>query len=196
MIIVDNIFVPRHLLTARFTCPYGVCGSMCCVSGDKGAPVTREEIICIERDFTAIKPGLDPECITEINDSGIWQEDEESLNLSCLEKDGRCVFSVQTETGVSCHLETFSVSEQKNTLRPVSCRLFPLRIRRYNGIVILDYEIWDECRDAWNTGEYLLDFCRQGLLETFGSKWLERLDTIRKKALEQVSPQEENPDIN
>ena len=188
MIVVDNIFVPRVLLTARFCCPYETCGSKCCVNGDNGAPVKEEEILRMEEHLESVIPDLDPVCVEWIRKDGILQTDSDGLNLSCLNGTERCVFSVQEEKGVSCRLETYSREKGLDTLRPVSCRLFPIRTRRYNGLDILDYEVWDECQAAWDTGGYLLDFCRDALEDSFGEEWFLRLLKARQAANDSLNP--------
>ncbi|MCD4654695.1 DUF3109 family protein [bacterium] len=187
MIIVDNVFVPRSMLTVRFTCPYKQCGSMCCVSGERGSPVLEDEIQRIEQYLHKISPGLDPECAARISNSGFYEADDGSLNLQCLDVDKRCVFSRLEKNGVSCYLETVSQENEMETLRPVSCRLFPIRIRRHNGLEILDYEIWEECQKAWNIGSYLLDFCRNGLTDNFGHEWMVKLDKARQYAIDSLN---------
>jgi len=185
MIIVDNIFVPRQMLTLRFTCPYSQCGSMCCVSGEKGPPVQETEVQRIDEYLPEILPNLDKDCAKWLSKTEIYEKEDGRLNLQCLNNEERCVFSIENNNSVTCYLETFSRKKNLATLRPVSCRLFPIRTRQYNGLEVLDYEIWEECKNAWNKGEYLMDFCRDALIDSFGQQWIDKLDKIRSTIINQ-----------
>jgi len=181
MLLIDNVFVPRRLLALHFRCPYQSCGGRCCVVGDRGAPVRPNEIERIETFQDSIIPRMNQECRTWMALSGIYQAEGAQLSLQCLHGDGRCVFFDAESDGHGCILERVSREKHITTLRPISCRLFPLRLRQYNGLTILDFEIWNECRDGWDQGPLLLDTCRPALISAFGRSWVEKVDDIRRR---------------
>ena len=187
MLIVNGVFLPRVLMSTRFQCPYLQCKGSCCVVGDRGAPLRRSEIPGIEQNMRMILPELDEDAINTVKNFGFFEGIGDDLATMCIGGTGRCIFSKRDPNGVvSCYLETFSGIKGSHTLRPVSCRLFPIRVRTYNGLEIIDYEVWDECQGAWSNGPLLLDFCREGLLERFGHAWIDRLDTIRLNAVDNL----------
>ena len=183
MLIVNGIFLPRSLLSARFHCPYDLCKGKCCVEGDRGAPLLQSEISLIRSHLPFVLPDLDADASESLKDQPFFEGPPNDAATLCIGGSGRCVFARQeSHNNISCNLEIYSRQAGIPTLRPVSCRLFPIRIRTFNGLEIIDYEIWEECRDGWNTGPLLLDFCRIALGDRFGQSWLEKLDAIRLKS--------------
>lgn len=177
MLIVDGVFLPRSLLKMRFSCPYESCGGACCVVGEGGAPILSSEINRIKEYFAAVSALMDSETTDCYRNFGFYQNDGDELSTTCLNGTGRCVFTKKTDnSSVTCILETVSKKLGIKTLRPVSCRLFPLRIRSFNGIDIIDVEFWDECQNAWNQGPFLLEFCKNALIDYFGPDWVEKLN--------------------
>ncbi|HPQ39653.1 MAG TPA: DUF3109 family protein [bacterium] len=181
MLLIRNVFIPRQLLTLGFACPYHDCGGMCCVNGDSGAPAEPEEIERIEREIEAIRPALDPASREWIDANGVVETRGNRVSIQCLAGHGRCVFFTEGPDGKGCILETRSRAMGIPTLRPLSCRLFPLRIRHYNGLTVLDYEVWQECKKAWQSTVPLVETCRQALTDAFGQSWIDTLDQVRRR---------------
>ncbi len=153
MLIVNGIFMPRSLLSTRFHCPYDLCKGKCCVEGERGAPLLKSEISLIRSHLSFILPDLDADAAESLQNQTFFEGPETDAATLCIGGSGRCVFSrLDGCNNVSCNLELYSRQSDIHTLRPVSCRLFPIRIRTFNGLEIIDYEIWEECRDAWNKG--------------------------------------------
>jgi hypothetical protein len=178
MLIVDGVFLPRALLNLRFRCPYDTCGGACCVVGDSGAPILPGEIDRIKDMFPAIAGQMDAETAEWCRRHGFYEHTGNTFSTACVNGTGRCVFTQQAKNRpATCILEKMSQQSDVKTLRPVSCRLFPLRIRSFNGFEIIDYEHWEECRNAWNHGSLLVDFCKAALTDYFGSQWVEKLNS-------------------
>jgi len=145
------------------------------------------EVPLIKKHIPFILSKLDEEAQKCIDSRGFYDKNGKDFVTNCIDGIGRCVFSkIDSKGGVSCYLETFSRLEGMATIRPVSCRLFPIRVRTSNGLEIIDYEVWEECSYAWNKGQYLLDFCREALLERFGKEWMDKLETIRQRRLSET----------
>ncbi len=181
MFIVGNVLIPRGFVTRKFSCQYNVCMGKCCILGDAGAPVTREECLRLEDHMPEITPLLDPEAVHYLGDNPIFVSAEHDFHLACLNGQGRCVFSSLDQNGVAvCVLEKLNGSDSGRTLRPISCRLFPIRIRSMKGFCILDYEDWDPCESSWCGDIYLVDYCRDSLIQRFGEDWFNDLQEALK----------------
>ena len=44
MIIIDNIYISDEVIEEQFVCDLKKCKGGCCVEGDAGAPLTKEEM--------------------------------------------------------------------------------------------------------------------------------------------------------
>lgn len=178
MLIVEGVFLPLALLNLRFCCPYDTCGGACCVVGESGAPIQPVEIDRIKDVFSVIADQMDADTTDWCHKHGFYEKTGNTFSTMCVNGTGRCVFTRLAQGGpVTCILESVSQQLDIKTLRPVSCRLFPLRIRSFNGFEIIDYETWDECRNAWNQGPLLVDFCKTALTDYFGPQWVEKLNS-------------------
>jgi len=81
MILIDDILVSRAVVEEEFVCNLNACKGACCVEGDEGARVTREEIAIIEALYNKVKPYLTKEGIEKIEATGFFYE-QENGNLS------------------------------------------------------------------------------------------------------------------
>ncbi len=99
----------------------------------------------------------------------------------CIDRNGQCVYFTVEEGNPACILESIQTDEP-GTLRPISCRLFPIRLREANGLIFLDYEIWEECAEAWNEeSTSLVEFLEMPLRERFGDDWYRRLEFLVRR---------------
>ncbi|MBN1355201.1 DUF3109 family protein [bacterium] len=184
MFIIDNVIVPRELSASMFSCRLKTCRGACCIVGDAGAPIQREEIVRIERRLPDILPVLTGKSRKYIERFGFARLDElNHWSVSCLDGTGRCVF-VKMKNGIArCALERIDQTAGQGSLRPVSCKLFPLRVRRWGSFYIIDPERWEECESAWRSRTPLVEFCLEGLEIQFGRDWVERfMETIGRPA--------------
>lgn len=161
---------------------------MCCVSGEKGAPTDPSEIDRIQTHLPHILPEMDNLSRQWIETHSIATHDESGWNITCLNDSEQCVFLVHINDQPACCLETVSAAEQIPTLRPLSCRLFPLRLRHFNGLRVLDYEVWDECQEAWQTPIPLIETCRPALIDALGKEWVDALITVSRRLSAHSSP--------
>lgn len=154
------------------------------MNGDSGAPAVAGEIERIEAHIGSIKAEMDSACRQWLDRAGVYETRGAKLSIQCLEGHGQCVFFTEGPDGKGCLLETASRSMGIPTLRPLSCRLFPLRVRHYNGLTVLDFEVWKECSQAWRSDIPLLDTCRDALIDAFGQPWMDALDKVRRRLSE------------
>jgi hypothetical protein len=64
--------------------------------------------------------------------------------------------------------------------KPISCALYPIREKRFSGgLVGLNYNRWDVCRDAVEKGKALdlpvYQFLKEPLIRRFGEAWYQEL---------------------
>ena len=58
MIRVQDVILSEDIATAKFVCDITKCKGACCVVGDAGAPVDREEIPVLNKAFKELKDKL------------------------------------------------------------------------------------------------------------------------------------------
>ena len=71
--------------------------------------------------------------------------------------------------------------------KPVSCHLYPVRIRKKYNNYYVNYNKWSICSPACKLGEALnmpvYVFVKDALIRKFGQKWYDRLDKIARNQL-------------
>lgn len=185
MIVIDGVLVEDEVFRAKFRCDLGRCKGACCVVGELGAPVTTDEVDIIESLLEKVRPLL-PEANQKILDEkGTYEVHQGSLFLSTV--DGReCVFATIDEQGIAtCNLEKLYLNGESEFQKPISCHLFPIRVRKRLGMETLVYMQIEECEAGRACGVKekvnLYDFLAPALERKYGAKWVKSFLTICRK---------------
>ncbi len=181
MLQIDEKVIGLPLLQEKFVCDLDKCLGACCVQGDAGAPLLPEELPVLESIFSVLKPYLRPESIDSIRSQGTHVIDEnDSEPVTPLLNEKECVYAI-FENGIArCAIEK-AWSEGKISFRkPVSCHLYPIRIKEYENFTAVNYDRWPVCRPAIARGEKLnvpvYVFCRESVMRRFGSDFYRQLE--------------------
>lgn len=185
MIIMDNIVVSEDFLKARFICDLPRCKGDCCVKGDAGAPLEDSEISLLEDNIDNIKPFMSQQGIAIVEQSGVFDYDENGNFVTPLINDRECAFTGFHENGVSyCTIEKAYEAGKSSFRKPVSCHLYPLRLVEKDGFVHINYHRWSICVPAIRKGEAsgvaLYCFLKEALVRRFGAAWYAKLEKEAK----------------
>lgn len=177
MIRVQDVILSEEIATAKFACNISMCKGACCVVGDAGAPVGKEEIPVIRKAFKKLKSRLDPEAVHKAEKEGIvLGNSEEGYEINCIES-GECIFVEKNSNGVAtCAIQNAYYQGEFNWEKPISCHLYPVRLKHIAGMDYANYEyIADLCSAACKNGEengiYLSDFLKTALVRRYGEQW-------------------------
>ncbi len=190
MIVVDGVIVDDEVLRAKFRCDVERCKGACCVVGDLGAPVTSEEVDRIESLLDKVKPLLPEANRKTLDEKGIYEVHQGSLFLTTVE--GReCVFATIDEKGIAtCNLEKLYLNGGSDFRKPISCHLFPIRVRHRFGMEALVYMQIEECEAGRACGAKehvnLYEFLAPALERKYGATWTKTL----LKAAEKINANE------
>jgi hypothetical protein len=182
MIIHEDTLISEDLFEQNFICNLSKCKGACCVEGDQGAPLSKEEIAAISENLEQIKPYLTPASLNAINQKGYWETDPEGdLVTTCLPS-GECNFSIYKNGILSCGMEQ-AWKDGKSTFRkPISCHLYPIRISQVGQYEALNYHRWDVCKPACALGNEhkvpVYAFLKDALIRKFGEPWYNELAGI------------------
>lgn len=181
MVQIDDVIVPLDVFREKFCCDLQACGGACCVEGDAGAPVTEEEVEKLEEALPFVENDLSPEAKALIGSQGVCYVDEEGDLVTSIVRGKDCVFTCYDAGGCcACALERASRGGKLRGFRkPISCFLYPLRVKQYKDFYALNYHRWEVCRAAREKGERegirLYEFLREPLEERFGRAWYAEL---------------------
>ncbi|KAA6232658.1 DUF3109 family protein [Chlorobium phaeovibrioides] len=175
---VGEVLVERDILDSFFSCDLNACRGCCCVEGELGAPLSEAEATLLQHppgEVLRMLPDANRQWIAR---HGTVEDYQGSLYTRTLS--GReCVFALIREGVTLCALE-IACNEGKTAFpKPLSCRLFPLRVRKKFGLPYLVYEQHGMCRHARLLGTEqrvpLVEYLRPHLEELYGKAWVRSL---------------------
>lgn len=177
---IDDILVSSDIFTEEFCCDLDACKGICCVEGDAGAPVTLDEIGGIEDALDAVWDNMSASAQAVVDKQGVAYTDRDGDLVTSIVGGKDCVFTCYEGDCCLCALERAYRSGKTGFCKPISCALYPIREKRLsNGMIALNYNRWDVCRDAVKKGRELhlpvYKFLKEPLIRRFGAEFYEKL---------------------
>ncbi len=179
MISLDNTLLSDDIRDVHFCCDLPRCKGACCVEGDAGAPLEEEEISLLEDHIDDILPFMTEEGVTEVKNLGVFDYDAEGRFVTPLIRGGACVY-VYFDQGITrCAIEKAFIEKKIPFQKPVSCHLYPIRVKSTPEGDLLNYHKWPICRKALEKGHQekmpLYRFLEGALIRKYGRSWYNRL---------------------
>ena len=177
---IDDILVSSDIFTEEFCCDLDACKGICCVEGDAGAPVTLDEIGGIEDALDTVWDDMSASAQAVVDKQGVAYTDRDGDLVTSIVGGKDCVFTCYEDDCCLCALERAYRSGKTGFCKPISCALYPIREKRLgNGMIALNYNRWDVCRDAVKKGRELhlpvYKFLKEPLIRRFGAEFYEKL---------------------
>ncbi|GJM61779.1 MULTISPECIES: DUF3109 family protein [Persicobacter] len=183
MIVVDNQVISDDIKERKFVCDLSKCKGACCVEGDLGAPLEKEELAIMEDVYEKVKPYMTEAGIKAVEEEGIYVEDWEGDYSTPIINGKECAYAIIEEDGtLKCAIEQAYLDKKIDYHKPISCHLYPIRITKYDQYDALNYDEWSICADACSLGEKLqvpvYKFLKGPLERKYGEKWYRKLCKI------------------
>ena len=183
---LGKTIVSEDIIEKDFVCNLSACKGACCIDGDAGAPLSKEEADILEEIYPKVKPFLRKEGIEAIEAQGTsttndWDEIETPLidNADCA-----YVIFDDKKTAL-CGIEEAFNKSKIDWKKPISCHLYPIRVKDYTEFSAVNYERWDICDDACSLGKELqvpiYKFVKDALIRKFGEDWYSELEKVANK---------------
>jgi hypothetical protein len=174
MLRINNTIFSFDILEKKFICDLPKCFGNCCRYGDSGAPLTTDEVQVLEDILDEVIPYLRPEGIAAISEKGTSVTDFENDKVTPLIGNEECAYTNKDGDIFLCGIEQ-AWSEGKISFRkPVSCHLFPVRIKRYSDFTAVNYEELAICQPARVEGKrkgvYVYRFLKEPLIRALGKE--------------------------
>ena len=185
MVQIEQTLVSDDLGEKYFVCDLEKCKGACCVEGDAGAPLTAEEVALLPEIIEKIKPYLRVEGIKTIEERGTHMIDSEDETVTPLIQGRECAYVVFEDDIASCGIEKAFLAGAITFQKPVSCHLYPVRIRKSGQFIAVNYDIWTICEPARKKGEKeqipVAEFTKEALIRRFGNRWYQKLHSAMKQ---------------
>lgn len=189
MLQIQNTLVSLDLIERYFVCDLDACLGACCIEGDEGAPVTEEESARIAEHLQEVSPLMTPGGLREVRENGVDYLDREGDRVTMLVNGAKCAFTCREPGGLClCALEKARRAGMlSQDIKPLSCRLYPVRVKEYEGFTAVNLHRWKICRPAVALGRKLgvraYEFLKEPLTARFGEEWYKELDFTAKQYL-------------
>jgi len=193
---VHNTILSEDIATARFACDVTRCKGACCVVGDAGAPVGRDEIPVLRKVYQLLKDKLRPRARQVVEEEGLIKGTGKSgYEINCTDN-RECVFVEYTDDGIAiCSIQKAFYEGRLNWEKPLSCHLFPVRLKRIRDFEYANFEYIPSlcssgCRNGKEKGKYLSEFLKKPLIRRYGRAWYDDFEKacrkVRKKDKEKT----------
>lgn len=175
-----NTLVSLDLAERFFCCDLDSCLGECCIEGDAGAPITREEYEKIKEVLPVIWDDMLPQGRREVEEHGVGYIDEEGDLVTTIVDGRNCAFTCYGAGGMcQCAIEKAYRAGKTDFYKPISCHLYPLRLTEYPTFTAVNYHRWKICRCAETFGRKngirLYQFLEGPLTRRFGKEWYDEL---------------------
>ncbi len=182
MIAIDNTLISEDLFDKKFVCDLNACKGACCVAGDAGAPLDKDELPILDEILEKVKPYMVKKGIKAIEKYGAYVIDGDGDYTTTLVSPGaECAFVFFDEQKIAkCAIEQAFYDGKITWKKPISCHLYPVRLTKYKGYEAVNYSQWDICEPACACGKKLdvpvYKFLKEPLIRKFGKDWFKQLE--------------------
>ena len=183
---IGDKVVSSQIFEKKFICDLAACKGACCIEGDAGAPLTIEEVSILEDDLEAIKPYMREEGLKAIDEQGVFYMDQDNEPVTTLVNGAECAFVFFDDQGITkCSIEQAHKEGKTDFKKPISCHLYPIRVKQFDDFKALNYDKWDICSPACACGDELnvpvYKFLKEPIIRAFGAPFFDELEIVNKE---------------
>lgn len=180
---LGKTLVSEEIIKADFVCNLNACKGACCVDGDGGAPLEKGEIKILNDIYPKIKPFLRQEGIDAIEQQGVFVKTTNGELETPLIDKADCAYVIYGKNKTAlCGIEEAYNKGEISWKKPISCHLYPVRIKDYTQFSAVNYHKWYICDDACAYGKELqipvYKFVKDALIRKFGENWYLELEKV------------------
>lgn len=184
---LGKTIVSEDIIDKDFVCNLSACKGACCIKGDAGAPLEKEEEDILKDIYPKVKPFLTEVGIQAIENQGTSIVTELDELETPLINGANCAYVNFDAHGLAqCGIEDAYNQGVISWKKPISCHLYPVRVKDYSEFSAVNYHKWDICDDACVLGKELqvpvYKFVKEALIRKFGEDWYMELEKVANKS--------------
>jgi hypothetical protein len=174
MLRINDTIFSFDILEKKFRCNLQECLGNCCRYGDSGAPLSTDEVHILDDIWSAVKPYLRAEGVAAIEEKGKSVKDFENERVTPLIGNEECAYTILHDNILMCGIEHAWSDGKISFRKPLSCHLFPVRIKYYSDFKAVNFEELAICSPACKTGAkegiYVYEFLKEPLIRALGEE--------------------------
>ena len=184
MLQIGNAIISLDVLEKKFICNFEKCKGNCCIYGDSGAPLEKDEAKKIKKNINIIQKYMTQKGKEVVEKEGVSTIDIEGDLVTPLIENQDCAFVYYENGIIKCAIEKAFLEEKIYFHKPISCHLYPIRIKKYDTFEAVNYDQWDICKSARILGEEkkveVFQFLKEPLIRKYGAEWFTELEIASK----------------
>jgi len=182
---IGKTIISEEILEKEFVCNLSACKGACCIDGDAGAPLNDAETKILEAIYPKVKPFLRKAGIAAIETQGTWTKGADGDFETPLIDNKDCAYVIFDGETALCAIEQAYNQGEIDWKKPVSCHLYPIRIKDFTEFAAVNYDKWKICDDACSLGKELevpvYKFVKEALVRRFGEDWYLELEKVAEE---------------
>lgn len=183
MIEIEDKIISDDLFEKKFVCDLQKCKGVCCVEGDSGAPLTKKEISDIDKNISKIKTEMSPTGLSILEKKDFYYVDSDGDQVTSLINEKECVFVVYDQNKIAkCSIESAFRKNKINFNKPISCHLYPIRVKNHENFQAINVDSWHICQPACKCGTELnvpvFKFLKNAIVRSWGLNFFQQLDSV------------------
>lgn len=185
MLRINNTIFSLDILEKKFRCNLPKCLGNCCRYGDSGAPLSKNEVRILDEIWQVVKGYLTPEGIKVIEEKGTSISDFENERVTPLINNEECAYTILDGEILMCGIEKAWIEGKIDFRKPLSCHLFPIRLKHFSDFTAVNIQELPICSPARDTGieegVFVYQFLKDPLKRAFGEDMYRELCTAAKE---------------
>lgn len=178
---IKETLISDDIFDKKFVCDLSACKGACCVEGDSGAPLTEEECSILDDIYDEVKTYMRAEGIQRVEEEGTFVMDSDGDLVTPLVNNQECAYVFFDEKGITkCGIEQAFNDGKIDYKKPISCHLFPVRLKEYPTFTAVNVQLLEICSCACDLGSELkvpvYKFLKEPLVRKFGEDWYAELE--------------------
>ena len=174
MLRINDTIFSFDVLEKKFCCDLPECLGNCCRYGDSGAPLTNSEVHILDEIWPVVKEYLRPEGVRVIEETGTSVNDFENDKVTPLINNEECAYTVIRDNIFMCAFEKARKDGKILFQKPLSCHLFPVRIKQFSDFKAVNYQELPICSAALVKGKeesiFVYEFLKEPLIRAIGEE--------------------------
>lgn len=184
MIAIDNVLVSDDVVKEQFVCDLSKCKGGCCEDGDAGAPLTKDELTIVNEVYEIVKPYMTKEGVAMIERNGRYEYDREFGWVTPTIEGKMCAYGFRDKKGIiKCAFEQAYYDGKIAWKKPISCHLYPIKIKKTKEYELMNYEPRDTlCSPGCALGKKLKTptyvFLKEAIVRKYGEDFYSVLEQV------------------
>ncbi len=182
MVAIDKTLISEDVFDKKFVCDLNACKGACCVAGDSGAPLDKDELEVLDSVLEQVKPYMTKKGLKAVEKHGTYVVDSDGdYTTTLVSEKAECAFVYFDDKKIAkCAIEQAYYDGKITWKKPISCHLYPIRITKHKSYDAVNYSKWDVCKPACECGKKLdvpvYKFLKEPLIRKYGKGWYKQLE--------------------